>query len=513
MEVNNQMYSDSGFPALNSYTKILQVTRDAFGTGRTKKLSFRERQLKNLLRLFEENGEKVLQALFKDLRKSRTEATVFELEVCKAEIKHMIKNLRKYSADDKLPFNWLAILERSYIQVSSESARTLAQLLPQYIDPECYPVILADAEQTKSLLENKFDYIFYTGSSSVGSSILQSAVPYLTPVTLELGGKSPCYIDDNVDFRKVASRIMWGKLTNMGQTCISPDYLLCSERAQRAFITTLGPILKDWYGIGSLQKKPVLARIINHRHFLRLKRLLETTRGSIVFGGQADEHDLWIEPTIVTNVKADDPLLEEEIFGPILPIVTVNSADEAINFILSKPKPLTLYAFSTNNKTIEKIVSSTSSGGCCINDVLLQNGLRGLPFGGVGASGMGCYHGKFSFDTFSHKRGILVRGLSYASEKLGEVRYPPPSKGKLALVNFVLHCYETFDVKYTLKGTFTHFLALILGAAILILLLYLGYNPIERNCEAPALQYPKSSINLPLKLLEAINPDQFIRTE
>ncbi|CAG7836920.1 unnamed protein product [Allacma fusca] len=250
--------------AHKTHQQILQVTRAAFGTGRTKKLSFREKQLKNLLRLLEENNNEILQALYKDLRKSETEATIFELELCKTEIIYMLKNLKKYAADEKLPFNWLTLMDRGFIrkepygvvliigpwnypitltikpligaiasgncavikpsEVAPECAKAIAKLLPQYIDPECYPVVLADVAQTKRLLENKFDYIFYTGATSVGSSILRQAAPHLTPVTLELGGKSPCYIDEDTDFRRAACRIMWGKLANMGQTCIAPDY-------------------------------------------------------------------------------------------------------------------------------------------------------------------------------------------------------------------------------------------------------------------------------------------------
>jgi aldehyde dehydrogenase (NAD+) len=188
-----------------------------------------------------------------------------------------------------------------------------------------------------------------------------------------------------------------------------------------------------------------------------------------------------MEPTIVINVKPDDPLMEDEIFGPILPILTVNSPDEAIQYILSKPKPLALYVFSRDNKTVNKMLSSISSGGSCVNDVVWQNPWRGLPFGGVGASGMGNYHGKFTFDTFSHKRGVLVRGMGYLSEKLGEARYPPINSIKLWFITFILHHFNSFDVKCSVKGAFTHFLALVMGAIILFLVLDFGFNAIDFN--------------------------------
>ncbi|CAG7716185.1 unnamed protein product, partial [Allacma fusca] len=468
---------------------ILKGARAAFASGKTRDLTFRETQLRGLLRLLIEHEDDILEALHKDLRKAKLEGSIYELEVVKAEAISVLKHLKEYASKEHLPINALGALDRGYIlrepyglvlilgawnypftltfkpligaiaagncvvikpsEVSAESASIMAKLLPKYIDPVCYPVVLADVDGTKSLLKNKFDYIFYTGSSSVASSILQAAAPNLTPVTLELGGKSPCYIDDSADFKLAAKRILWGKVMNLGMTCIAPDYLLCSRSAQEEFVKVTHQVMKEWYGSEKLQSQPDLPRIINKRHHQRIKHLLDTTKGNIIYGGETDEEDLWIEPTIVVDVQSNDSLMQDEIFGPILPIVNVNSPEEAVDFILDKPKPLALYVFSKKQEVYNKMIESTSSGGVCINDVVWQNAWHGLPFGGVGNSGMGNYHGKYSFDTFSHKRGVLIRGFSYLSEKLGEARYPPYTPDKLKFFKLILKYFEACNVTFS----------------------------------------------------------------
>lgn len=355
-------------------------------------------------------------------------------------------------------------------ELASHSARLMAELLPKYLDNDCYRVVLEDVEGTKDLISNnKWDYIFCTGSTQVGRAVMAAAAPSLTPVTLELGGKSPCYVDESADFELAAKRILWGKYANLGQTCIAPDYVLCSKEAEDAFLKVANTVLKEWYG-DDLQGNSDIPRIINERHCRRIKTLLDTTRGKIVFGGTTDEKDLWIEPTIVTDVPADDPIMQDEIFGPILPIIRVNSLQEAIDYINSKPRPLALYSFAKNEEMNSKLIEATTSGGVCVNDTMWHMAWHGLPFGGIGNSGVGNYHGKYSFDTFSHHRSVLNRSFSMLSEKLGEARYPPYTVGKLKFFQAVLKSFEYFNCT---GGVYvTHFLAALVGAALFAIFQY-----------------------------------------
>lgn len=306
-------------------------------------------------------------------------------------------------------------------------------------------MVLAEVEGTKALLANRWDYIFFTGSANIGKAVMAAASKHLTPVTLELGGKSPCYIDESADFEIATKRILWGKCVNLGQTCIAPDYVLCSKAAESAFVKTAKAVLKDWYG-DDLQGNVDLTRIVNERHFKRLCQLLETTRGRTVYGGNTDAKDLWVEPTILIDVPRDDPIMQDEIFGPILPIITITSVQEAIDYINSKPRPLALYSFAKNSASNEQLVDATISGGVCVNDVMWHSGWQGLAFGGIGDSGMGCYHGKFTFDTFTHSRGVLERSFSPLSEALGQARYPPYTTTKLKIFRTVLRYLDYFNL-------------------------------------------------------------------
>ncbi|CAL8141229.1 unnamed protein product [Orchesella dallaii] len=395
--------------AKNAYTEMVSSVRKAYNSGKTRPISFRVQQLKNMETMIRENSNEILDALAKDLRKPKLEATLYELEIILNELKGLIKNCKKHAEPDKLPVNLLAILDTAYIrkepygvvlvlgawnypvllslqpamgaicagncvvikpsELASHSAKLMAHLIPKYLDSDCYKVVLAEVEGTKDLLKNKWDYIFCTGGTNVGRAVMQAAASNLTPVTLELGGKSPCYVDESADFDLAAKRILWGKFANLGQTCIAPDYVLCSKNAEKAFLNMANVVLKEWYG-DDLKTNTDIPRIVNARHCKRLKALLETTRGKIVFGGDTDEKDLWIEPTIVVDVEEDDPLMQEEIFGPILPIITVNSVDEAIEFINKRPRPLALYSFAKNEKMNDRLIENTTSGGVCVNDTM-----------------------------------------------------------------------------------------------------------------------------------------------
>jgi acyl-CoA reductase-like NAD-dependent aldehyde dehydrogenase len=346
----------------------------------------------------------------------------------------------------------------------------MAKLIPRYLNQECYQVIEADLEGTKELLKNKFDYIFATGSTQMGRSVMAAAAPHLTPVTLELGGKSPVYIDNSSDFTMAAKRILWGKCMNLGQTCIAPDYVLCSKAVEKEFVKVATEVLGEWYG-KTWKNSPDLPRIVNDRNFLRLQKMLSTTKGRVAFGGETDAKERWISPTLLVDIDISDSVMEEEIFGPILPILTVDSPDAAIRLINSRPKPLALYVFSKQNDVVQKFMTRTSSGGVCINDVIWHNGLEGLPFGGVGESGMGNYHGKYSFETFTHKKGVLARTFSAMGEKLGSARYPPYDKNKIRFFTFVLRYMQSFNLTY--GRIVTHGAAILLGAFLVVA--YLNY--------------------------------------
>ncbi|KAJ6648024.1 Aldehyde dehydrogenase family 3 member A2 [Pseudolycoriella hygida] len=494
--------------------KLLTDIRNEFESGKTLPLSFRIEQLRNFNRMFVESKDEILEALHKDLKKARLEATLYEIEILQNECKGLIRNLKDLAKNSPLPMNLLAILDSGYIkkepygvvlilgawnypflltlqpmagaiaagncviikpsELSTHSAATMARLIPKYLDSNCYKVILGDVDATKDLLKNKFDYIFCTGSPAVGRSVLAAAAPNLIPVTLELGGKSPCYIDESADFFIASKRILWGKFMNLGQTCIAPDYILCSKKAEKTFLAVANKVMKEWYG-EDLQGNPDIPRIINEKHFNRLKNLLHSTKGSLVFGGKCDNSDLWIEPTIIIDVTEKDALMQEEIFGPILPIVTVNSVDDAIAFINKKPKPLALYTFAKDDKVNKKIIAKTSSGGVCVNDVTWHCAWQGLPFGGVGESGMGAYHMEFSFDTFSHSRSVLVRSFGLLSEKLGEARYPPYTSNKIKFFQFILANMQRFNVNC---GIVSHFFAALAGAATVLAFIY--FNNINK---------------------------------
>ncbi|CAH1991164.1 unnamed protein product [Acanthoscelides obtectus] len=338
------------------------------------------------------------------------------------------------------------------------TARAIASLLPKYIDSECYPVYLGGVEETSELLKQKFDYIFFTGSPSIGKLVHQAASQNLTPVTLELGGKSPVYIDNTANLKLAAKRIMWGKTQNCGQICVAPDYVLCSKEVQDKFLKYAQAALHQFYG-DNVRENGDFGRIINQHHFHRLTGLLRDQK--VAIGGPSDPKDHFVHPTIVTDVHPDDAIMQEEIFGPILPIVTVESYEEAINFINQREKPLALYVFTGCKKVKKAFLRETSSGAVLINDVLMHSVADGLPFGGVGNSGIGAYHGKHTFDTFSHKKAVMERGTSMLIDKIDSIRYPPYNNTKTKLLKTVFRINRTLPVKYV-----PHLIMFSLGVAV-----------------------------------------------
>ena len=272
-------------------------------------------------------------------------------------------------------------------------------------------------------MAERFDAIFYTGNGTVGRIVMQAAAKHLTPVTLELGGKSPCIVDANVDLDTAVKRILWGKFANAGQTCIAPDYILAHESIHDALLDKLAATLREFYGDDPSQS-PDMCRVINVRHHKRLMALMGS--GEVVIGGQADEADRYIAPTVLKNVAPDSPIMGDEIFGPILPVLKVGSIGQAIDFVNERDKPLALYVFSNDSAVQDEVIARTSSGGVTVNHCVLQYVVPGLPFGGVGESGLGAYHGKGTFDAFTHRKALLKKPFAIDPPLV----YPPYTDAK-----------------------------------------------------------------------------------
>uniref|UniRef100_A0A8C5P388 Aldehyde dehydrogenase n=1 Tax=Jaculus jaculus TaxID=51337 RepID=A0A8C5P388_JACJA len=445
---------------MDTIEDTMQRLREAFSSGKTRPAEFRAAQLRSLGRFLRDNKPQLQDALARDLRKSAFESEVSEIAISQAEVDLALRNLQAWMKDKSVRKNLATQLDSAFIrrepfglvliivpwnyplnltlvplvgaiaagncvvlkpsETSKGMEKILAEVLPRYLDPSCFAVVLGGPQETGQLLECRFDYIFFTGSPRVGKIVMAAAAKHLTPVTLELGGKNPCYVDDDCDPQTVANRVAWFRYFNTGQTCVAPDYVLCSPEMQERLLPALQSAITRFYG-DDPQTSPNLGRIINQKHFKRLQGLLGC--GRVAIGGQSDERDCYIAPTVLVDVQETEPVMQEEIFGPILPLVTVRSLDEAIDFINRREKPLALYAFSNSSQVVRQMLARTSSGGFCGNDGFMHMTLPSLPFGGVGASGMGQYHGKFSFDTFSHQRACLLR--SPRMEKINDFRYPP----------------------------------------------------------------------------------------
>ncbi|MGK7942395.1 MAG: aldehyde dehydrogenase family protein [Crocosphaera sp.] len=450
--------------------KIVQEHYKYFFSEKTKKIEFRKQQLKQLKQLMIDHETEISEALYKDLGKSQFESYLAEIRIIKEEINYALKHLRKWvnsrfvstpieqfpasafiQAQPKgvvliiSPWNYpfslailpligaiaagnCAIIKPS--EISYHTSKILAQIINNNFPSNYIKVIEGGKEMSQQFLQQKWDHIFFTGSPKIGKLVMETAAKNLTPVTLELGGKSPCIVDKNINIKETAKRIIWGKFINAGQSCIAPDYLLVNQTIKSELIINLGQVIKDFYGEDPSQSLDY-GRIINDYHFKRLSNFLQL--GKIIIGGQIIPEMRYISPTIIDEVDADFPIMQEEIFGPILPIIEYNQIEEAITFINQRPKPLSIYLFS-NHKSQQKIVlEKTISGAVCINDTVMQYGVPALLFGGIGNSGIGSYHGKASFDTFSHYKSVLNRSFWLETN----LRFPP-YKGKLKWVKRLL---------------------------------------------------------------------------
>ena len=440
------------------FKQLIEEQRKHFATGKTKSLDYRVEQLKKLRQAILERESLIVAALNQDLRKPELDSYITEIRVSIQEIDYALKHLKKWAKPRRVktsletfpsvaqiypdplgivliisPWNYPFALAISpligaiaagncAVIKPSESTPTVSQVIAEIIQQTFstteIAVVEGDATVSQQLLAEKFDHIFFTGGTKIGQLVMEAAAKNLTPVTLELGGKSPCIVDTEIDLEEMAKRIAWGKFLNAGQTCIAPDYLLVEKSIKEALISKLQECIVKFYGTNP-QTSPDYCRIVNERQFKRLQALLK--EGDILTGGQTDLAEKYIAPTLMTNVSLESELMQEEIFGPILPILDYSNLEDAIAFINQRPKPLALYLFSNNKSKQERVLEATSSGGVCINDTIFQVGVIDLPFGGVGPSGMGAYHGKATFDTFSHYKSVLKKSFRFELN----VRYPP----------------------------------------------------------------------------------------
>ena len=439
-------------------SEIVESLRTSFDSGRTRSHGWRVHQLECIARFIREREKELSEALYADVGKPAVESMAAEITFVLSEVDYAKRKLASWMKAESVPTPLViqpgkARIEREPLgvvliigpwnyplqlvlspligalaagncavikpsEIASETSRVIAQHLPKYLDPGYVRVVEGGVPETTALLEQRFDHIFYTGNGTVGRIVMTAAAKHLTPVTLELGGKTPCIVDESADLDVTAKRIVWGKFFNAGQTCVAPDYLLVHESVHDALVARMKATLQQFYG-NNPRSSPDFARIVNKRHHQRLCKLLGS--GDVVVGGDTDEDDLFIAPTVLINVSPDSPAMAEEIFGPILPVLSMRSIDDAIRFVNGRDKPLALYVFAKSESVQNAVLGRTSSGGATVNHVWLHLAVPGLPFGGVGESGMGAYHGQSSFETFTHRKSVLVK-----STKLDPPLFYPP---------------------------------------------------------------------------------------
>ncbi|PKL85059.1 MAG: aldehyde dehydrogenase [Ignavibacteriae bacterium HGW-Ignavibacteriae-1] len=449
---------------------LLHKQRDFFDSNRTKEISFRIDMLKKLYAIIEKNENRIIDALYLDLHKGITEAYTSEISFILKEIEKAISSLKKWNKPKKVwtplinfpaksyycyepygialiiaPWNYpfgltmspligaisagnCAILKPS--EMSVNTAKLMSDLINSNFPPEYIRVVEGDAEAAKLLINKQINYIFFTGSTEVGKEIMKSAAEHLIPLTLELGGKNPCIVDNEVDIDVTARRVIWGKFFNAGQTCIAPDYLMVHNDIKDDFMKSLVKAVDEFHPDLTSDSKDY-SHIINEKHFKRICDLMKD--GIILIGGQTDETNLFISPTIITEIDYDSKIMQEEIFGPLLPIMFYDNLTDVISKLKTLPKPLTLYYFSKNKKNQDKILAETSSGSVCINGTIHVIMNQNLPFGGVGQSGMGSYHGQAGFETFSHRKSVIRKSF-----KLDFKAMYPPYKTKLSILKQII---------------------------------------------------------------------------
>lgn len=451
--------------------KIISAQRIYFESGATLPFEARRKALVDLRDSLKKYEAEICEALKADLGKSAHESYMTEIGIALSDIAHTLKHLRKWMRPSRrctsignfpaksyilyepygvtlimAPWNYPVLLVLSPLvgalaagnccvvkpsELAPATAEVLTKMIADTFDERLVTVVNGGVEESQALLEQKFDYIFYTGSTGVGKYVMEKAAKHLTPVTLELGGKSPVIITKSAHLQLAARRIVFGKFLNAGQTCIAPDYILVEEAVHDAFVSALKEELVRMYGKEPL-KNPDYGKIINRRHFDRISRLIDNEK--VVFGGTIVPETLQIEPTILDGVSPEDSVMQEEIFGPVLPVLRIKDESEAFRFIQQRPHPLALYLFTSDRKIENHFMNGLQFGGGCVNDVISQIATNNMPFGGVGDSGMGAYHGRHSFLTFSHEKTVIKRSLWFDPP----FRYLPYSSWKTKLIKKLL---------------------------------------------------------------------------
>ncbi len=452
-----------------NYADILRQQKSFFNSHKTKDLSFRKEQLKKLKKIIKSNEKLLYEAIFQDFGKSEFETFGTEISFVYKDIDYYLKNLNSFAQPKSIITNIVNQLGSSKIiyeplgnclvigawnypyqltltpviaaiaagntciikpsELPENTMKAMAKIINENFAPEFLYVVEGGVEETTEILKLRFDKIFFTGSPRVGKIVYKAAAEHLTPVTLELGGKSPAFITENADLQVAARRIVWGKFINAGQTCVAPDYLYVQNNIKPKFLEILiTEIKKRNYH----ENAEHYCKIINERNFDRLNNMIN--REKIVFGGETNREKRYISPTILDNVSWEDAVMQEEIFGPILPILTYKNFENAIEKVIDGEKPLSAYLFSNSSKEQQLFSEILSFGGGCINDTLMHLSNDRLPFGGVGNSGIGNYHGKFGFETFSHQKAILKKSIYLEPE----LKYPPYSEGKLKILKKLL---------------------------------------------------------------------------
>jgi len=452
------------------YADVVDRLRTQHSSLDTRDLQWRREQLRALRAMILDHEQRIFDAVHADLRKCRVESYLTECGFVLGEVDHALANIARWALPVRArtplllqpgrsqviweplgvtliiaPWNYpfqlalaplvpciaagnAAVLKPS--EMAPATSALIGELVPQYLDPDVMTVVEGGAAETAALLEQRFDHIFFTGSQRVGRIVMEAAARNLTPVTLELGGKCPCIVDASARYRVAARRIAGGKFANAGQTCVAPDYVLVHHDVAEQFADALVDAVHLFYGRRP-QASPHFARIINKRHHQRLVALLAD--GEPLVGGDHDEADLYIAPTVLRGVDADEPIMQEEIFGPILPLLEVADAEEALAFVNERPRPLALYVFSQDADVVARITHMTRAGGTCVNEAVMHLLVPDLPFGGVGASGMGAYHGEWGFREFSQPRAVLNHSALFDPD----LRYPPYSARDEALLRFM----------------------------------------------------------------------------
>ncbi|MEH7380676.1 aldehyde dehydrogenase [Bacillus sp. JJ1533] len=448
---------------MESYEALIKRQREFFSTGKTKEITFRVDTLKTLRNLIKTHEKDISDALHTDLNKSEFESYTTEIGFVLEELHYTLKHIESWAKPRRVktsiagfgsknyiypepygvvliisPWNYpfqlafapligaiaagnCAILKPS--ELTPRTSELLSKLIRENFQEEYIAVIEGGVETSTALLEEKTDYIFFTGSVAVGKVIMEAAAKHLTPVTLELGGKSPCIVHKDANLQYAAKRIAWGKFTNAGQTCVAPDYVYVHHEVKDEFLKLLTEAIHQLYG-DALSENSTFTKIVSDRHFQRLKTFIYNS-GTIAYGGESDAQKQLIAPTVLSNISWEDPIMEDEIFGPILPVLEYEDILQMIDEINKLPKPLALYIFSEIERVQNKVIESISFGGGCVNDTVYHFVTPHLPFGGVGESGIGAYHGKGSFDVFSHEKGIMKQTTKFDLP----FRYPTTKNG------------------------------------------------------------------------------------